>query len=263
MTDPAPLDAAALEIAVRGVAIGAFAATAAALAASRRMTAARWIGVLLMVCAIAHVVESKFFYAGEGHFSLLTWALAACAASVFWLFCSVLFEDEPKIPAWRYAAPVLTLALWSVGAYLPPSPTRVVVWQLSAAFSVGLFIHILLMTWKGWRTDLVERRRRLRAPLAVAATGYMFVQTLCDFGFGRGPVLSSMAQAVALAALGLGAALALLRLEPVLIQAPPAADGTPHPRAAERLDLTPADRLVLARLDKAMNESEVWRGEDL
>ena len=46
-------------------------------------------------------------------------------------------------------------------------------------------------------------------------------------------------------------------------QAPPAADGTPHPRAAERLDLTPADRLVLARLDKAMNESEVWRGEDL
>jgi sterol desaturase/sphingolipid hydroxylase (fatty acid hydroxylase superfamily)/AraC-like DNA-binding protein len=27
--------------------------------------------------------------------------------------------------------------------------------------------------------------------------------------------------------------------------------------------LTPADRLVLARLDKAMNENEVWRGEDL
>lgn len=263
MIDPAPLDAATLEIAIRGVAVGAFAASAAALAASRRITTARWIGVLLMACAIAHVVESKFFYAGEGHFSLVTWALSASAASVFWLFCSVLFEDEPRIPAWRFAAPAVTLALWSVGASLPPSPARMVVWQLCAAFSVGLFAHILLMTWRGWRTDLVERRRRLRAPLAVAATGYMFVQTLCDFGFGRGPVLSSMAQAVALAALGVGAAFALLRLEPILIQAPAAADGTARPRTTERLDLTPADRLVLARLDKAMNQNEVWRGEDL
>ncbi len=29
------------------------------------------------------------------------------------------------------------------------------------------------------------------------------------------------------------------------------------------MDLGPADRLVLARLDKAMTDNEVWRGEDL
>ena len=34
-------------------------------------------------------------------------------------------------------------------------------------------------------------------------------------------------------------------------------------KPVETLDLTPADRLILARLDKAMSENEVWRGEDL
>jgi AraC-like DNA-binding protein len=153
--------------------------------------------------------------------------------------------------------------LWSAGALLPPSPVRGAVWQLCAAFSVVLMVHILLMAWKGWRTDLVERRRRLRAPIAAATTGYMFIQTLCDFGFGRGPVLPSMVQALALAGLGIGSALVLLRAEPALVQAAPAADDARAPKPVEMLDLTPADRLVLARLDKAMNENEVWRGEDL
>ncbi len=258
MSDPA-----SLEIAARGVAIGAFAATGVALAASQRLTPARWVGVALMACSIAHVVESQLYYTEHRHFSLVTWAMAASATSLFWLFCSVLFEDEPKIPPWRFAIPGATLALWAAGAFLPPSPVRGAVWQLCAAFSVVLMVHILLMAWKGWRTDLVERRRRLRAPIAAAATGYMFIQTLCDFGFGRGPVLPSMVQALALAGLGIGSALVLLRAEPALVQAAPAADDARAPKPVEMLDLTPADRLVLARLDKAMNENEVWRGEDL
>ncbi len=175
----------------------------------------------------------------------------------------MLFEDEPKIPAWRYAIPGAALTFWLIGAVLPPSPFRAAVWWSFAAYSVVLHVHILLMAWRGWRIDLVERRRHLRAPIAAAATGYMFVQTLCDFSFGQGPVLPGMAQTVALAALGVGSALALLRAEPVLVQASPAAGEPPVVKPTETLDLTPADRLVLARLDKAMNENEVWRGEDL
>jgi AraC-like DNA-binding protein len=256
MTDPAQI-----ELAVRGLAVGAFAATGVSLAASRKMTPVRWLGVLLMACAIAHVVDSHFFYAELRHFSVLAWALSAWAAAIFWLFCSVLFEDEPKIPAWRFVIPAFVLAQWAFGAFLPPSPARAVVWWSFAALSVVLHCHILLMAWRGWRIDLVERRRHLRAPIAAAATGYMFVQTLCDFGFGMGPVLPSLAQALALAALGVGSALALLRAEPVLVSA--ATSETAKPQISQPLDLTPADRLILARLDKAMDESEVWRGEDL
>jgi len=258
MTDPAHL-----ELAVRGVAVGAFAATGVSLAASRRMTPTRWVGALLMVCAIAHVFESHFYYTEGRHFSFLTWLLSSMAAGVFWLFCSVLFEDEPKIPAWRFAVPAAALAVWLPGALMPASPARAAAWWIFAAASLAIHVNVLLITWRGWRTDLVERRRHLRAPIAAAATGYMLIQTLCDFGLGKGPVLPSMAQAVAMAALGIGSALALLRAEPLLVQAAPNAGEVPAPKPAETLDLTPADRLVLARLDKAMNENEVWRGEDL
>src|SRR6478752_2739287 len=99
------IDPAQLELAARGVAIGAFAATGASLAASRKMTPTRWIGVLVMTCAIAHAIESQFYYTEHRHFSLATWALGAMATAVFWLFCSVLFEDESKIPSWRFAVP--------------------------------------------------------------------------------------------------------------------------------------------------------------
>lgn len=256
-------DLAQLELAIRGVTVGAFAATGVSLAASRKMTPTRWVGVLVMICSIAHVVESHFYYTEGRHFSPVSWALAASAAGVFWLFCSVLFEDEPKIPAWRYAIPVAAVTFWFIGAVLPPSPVRAAVWWSFAAYSVVLHIHILLMAWRGWRIDLVERRRHLRAPIAAAATGYMFIQTLCDFSFGQGPVLPSMVQIVTLAVLAVGSALALLRAEPVLVQAAPVAGETPAPKPVETLDLTPADRLVLARLDKAMNQNEVWRGEDL
>lgn len=263
MIDPAHIDLSSLELGLRGVAVGAFAATGISLAASRNMTPTRWVGVVLMACAIAHSFESHFYYTAHVHFSVLTWFLSSMAAGVFWLFCSVLFEDEPRIPTWRFAVPCVVLALWLPGAFLPPSPARAIAWWIFAASSLAIHIHILLMTWRGWRIDLVERRRHLRAPIAAAATGYMLVQTLCDFGLGDGPALPSLAQAMAQALLGVGSALALLRAEPVLVQAGAPADAAPTPTPAQTLDLTPADRLVLARLDKAMDENEVWRGEDL
>lgn len=263
MIDPAQIDLSSLEVGLRGAALGAFAATGVSLAASRKMTPTRWVGVLMMACAIAHVFESHFYYTAHRHLSVVTWLLSSMAAGVFWLFCSVLFEDEPRIPAWRFAVPGIALALWLPGAFLPPSPARAVAWWIFAASSLVIHIHILLMAWRGWRIDLIERRRHLRAPIAAAATGYMLIQTLCDFGLGKGPVLPSLVQAAAQLLLGVGSALALLRAEPVLVQAmaSPSQDAAPSP--APNLDLTPADRLVLARLDKAMNETEVWRGEDL
>jgi hypothetical protein len=149
-------------------AVGAFAATGVSLAASRKMTPTRWVGVLMMVCAIAHVFESHFYYTEGRHFSQVTWALAASAAGVFWLFCSVLFEDEPRIPAWRSAIPGAALTLWLIGAVLPASPVRAAVWWSFAAYSLVLHIHVMLLAWRGWRIGLVERRRHLRAPIAAA-----------------------------------------------------------------------------------------------
>ncbi|WP_244264901.1 helix-turn-helix domain-containing protein [Caulobacter segnis] len=74
------------------------------------------------------------------------------------------------------------------------------------------------------------------------------------------PASVDVAQAALLAVLALGTTLVLLRAEPQLV----AQSETPAGLASRKpLDLTPADRLILARLDKAMDETEVWRGEDL
>ncbi len=253
-------DLAQIDLAARGIAIGAFAATGMALAASRRLTPTRWAGVALFVCAIGHAIDS----ASRGtHPISLLWALSVVAPGALWLFAWVLFEDEPRIPAWRFSIPAICLGFWALGVATFGHPVHVVIWQVFGLFSAGIVAHILIIAWRGWRSDLIDQRRKLRAPLAAAAAGYMLVESLCNFGFRGEPILPSSVQALMLAALGLGGALALLRVEPMLDLAPTVAGEVPAPPPGPALELTPADRLVLARLDKAMNENEVWRGEDL
>jgi AraC-like DNA-binding protein len=253
MTDPMLLEAMA-----RGVAIGGFAATAVAMAASRKLAPLRWIGALLFICAIGHVIDST---SGPWHPDIIPWALSVTAPGVFWLFAMTLLKDEPAVSPWRYAPPVATFACWVLGATLP-QPLCFLVWRVFATLSVALVVHVLIVAWRGWRSDLVDQRRHLRAPLAAAAAGYMLIQALCDFDLPGYPRLPSWVQAVVLAALGLGAVVALLRVEPELVRAPAAPGKAALPPVAT-LALGPADRLVLARLDRAMAEDEVWRDEAL
>lgn len=260
MLDVTQIDLVTLEAGLRGLAIGAFAATGAALAASRRLNRTRWIGVTVFVCAIAHVIDGG---RSGFHPNTLAWMLSVCAPGVFWLFTFALFEDEPQLPPWGFAVPLIGLGFWALGALSPPSLFKMLVWRTFALYSVAVVVHVLVIAWRGWRNDLIDQRRRLRAPLAAAAAGYMFVQAFCDFGWGAQPVLPAIVQAAVLAALGVGGAVALLRVEPLLLETPTVPGEASAPRLSDTLDLTPADRLVLARLDKAMNENEVWRGEDL
>ena len=224
MLDLSSLDLASLETGLRGLAIGGFAATGAALAASRRLNRTRWIGVAVFVCAIAHVTDSVH---GGVHPNTLAWMLSVCAPGAFWLFTFSLFEDAPKLPSWGFVVPALGFVLWVLGALSAHTPFGVLVWRSFAFYSVAVVVHILIIAWRGWRNDLVDQRRRLRAPLATAAAGYMFVQALCDFGWSGRPVLPTIVQSAFLAALAIGGALALLRVEPLLVESSTVAGATP------------------------------------
>jgi len=256
MTDPVLLDGVA-----RGIAAGTFAATAAAMAASRRLAPVRWVSVLFFVSAIAHVFDSAY---GDAHPSLLAWGLSVTGTGLFWLFALGLFEDEPLLTPWKALPALVSLGIWLL-TLVVSHEVAVWLWRGFGLMTLGLVGHVLLVAWHGWRDDLVDQRRRLRAPIAAMAAGYVLVQGICNFGLpGVGPVLNAtLLQGLCLAVLGLMTAVALLRVEPVLVEAPrPVAEGGSSPKP-ETLDLSPADRLVLARLDRAMNEAEVWRGEDL
>ncbi|SFJ61436.1 AraC family transcriptional regulator [Caulobacter sp. UNC279MFTsu5.1] len=257
------VDTILLEILARGIAIGGFAVTGLALVLDRRTTPARWVGGLFFACAIAHVIEG-YRPGGVAVAPLVVCVLSVATTGLFWTLAYALFTDERRFSPHRLWPAVGLVALWALARSMPPAICKPF-WLAFNLASVGLVAHALLMIWRGWRGDLVVQRRRLRGPVMIAAAGYILLLSLRDMAWIGGlPGLpaSSLLQAVALAALATAASAALLRAEPLLVVTPPA-DAAAPPSPAPVMDLTPADRLVLARLATAMDEDEVWRGEDL
>jgi AraC-like DNA-binding protein len=258
------VDAVLFNVLARGVAVGAFTVTGLALAADRRPTPARWVGALFFACVVAHVVDG--FHTPEGqHANTVIWGMSIAATGLFWAFAQTLFADEARSPVRLLWPTAVQVALWAMAKSLPEPLCRPV-WLACNLVSAALVVHALMIVWRGWRGDLVVERRRLRGPVMVAAAGYILLLVAQDMVWLSGlPLLHVTAggQAAILAVLGLAAAVALLRAEPLLVEAPIATgEAAPVPQKPV-LDLTPADRLVLARLRTAMDENEVWRGEDL
>lgn len=252
-----------LEILARGAAIGGFAVTGLALALDRRTTPARWVGGLFFACAVAHVIEG-FRPGGATLASLILCALSVATTGLFWTLSYALFADERRFSLHRLWPAVGLVALWFLARSMPSTICKPF-WLVFNLATAGLVAHALLVIWRGWRGDLVVQRRRLRGPVMIAAAGYILLLSIRDLAWIGGlPGLpaSSLSQALALAALAVAASAALLRAEPLLVVSPVAGEATARSPAPE-IGLPPADRLVLARLEAAMDDDQVWRGEDL
>ena len=253
-----------LETLARGVAIGGFGVTGLALVLDRRPTPVRWVGGLFFLGAIAHVIDGCRPGGGD-HATPLVWAMSVATTGLFWAFAHALFADERRFSPHRLWPAVGLVALWILARLVPTEICRPF-WLVFNLASVGLVLHTLMVIWHGWRGDLVVQRRRLRGPVMIAAAGYILLLSVQDVAWATGLpwfYTPGVLQAFVLASLAIAGAAALLRAEPLLVevQAPlgEAAQSAPSPA----LDLTPADRLVLARLETAMDQDEVWRGEDL
>jgi AraC-like DNA-binding protein len=258
------IDTLVLDAIVRGVAVGGFATIGVTLAVSRQPAPARWIGAVFFLAAIGHVVDNCAILRGQdGHVSALTRALSIMGPGMFWAFALTLFADERPVTAWRLAPTGASLTLVLAAGYGPDwcaSP----LWAAYTLVSIALVTHALLMIWRGWRGDLVEPRRRLRAPVMGAAAIYVLATAAQDMGgrLGLRPLHAPLLQAVLLAALAVAGAVALLRPDPVLMGVPAADVPAPTPRPSPP-DLDLADRATLTRLNRAMDEEQIWRREDL
>ena len=246
----------------RGIAMGAFATLGLAIAQSRQSQSSRWIGAIFFVTAIGHTLSNcvrlRMMDALPDAF---TWALSAAGTGMFWTFAVTLFDDEPRIRPAHILIPTASLGLATL-ARLIGYPHNAPVWLTYNVLSVALVAHALSVIWQGWRGDLVERRRRLRAPVMAAAALYVLLTAGNDASAILGhpnPVLPIF-QGIFLAVLGVAGGLALLRLDPVMAREPARARPTPDTAA---LDLAAADAGVLKRLARAMDEDEIWRHEDL
>ena len=247
-----------LDNAVRLAAAGAFLMMGTAILASRPRQPVAWVGPVFFLAAAGHALTNCAMLRVGGDVEPLVtiaWALGALGVGFFWLFVLALFEDETRAPPWRVAVVTAQFALGWIGRY-SPDPVDTIAWTAFHLMSFAMLAMAFAVIWRSARDDLVEPRRRLRAPMMAAAAGYILLIAVTDLGSTYGVSIHGLrlVGGVTLLVLALAAAAVLMRLDPVLVASP----GKVRGAAAE----TP-DAGALARLYRAMDEEEVWRREDL
>jgi len=189
------------------------------------------------------------------------------------LFARAVFDDGFE-PRWRHAAvwgALAGLGLLEFFVLVPArSPLAVPVGVALSLASLGFAILAVVQTISGWRTDLIEGRRRLRAPVVIGAAGYIAIVGAAELLLrGRPPPLTASAlNAAGLAAASALIAWSLLRVagkdlfpEPSAALSPSAA-GTP-PKKPRELEGEALDPQALAALERLMAVERSYRQEGL
>ncbi|MFZ5718007.1 MAG: helix-turn-helix domain-containing protein [Pseudomonadota bacterium] len=166
MTDSLTL----IDMFVRGVAVGAMGVTGMALLASGLSRQIRLTGGLLSLSIACWLItESHTLWPALGHAYPLVLPAHAVAA-LFWLFVLTVFDDR-RLSAGSWAPAALLLAAGIVCDLLPLD-AREPIWAARNIFGGLLLLHAAYVIVRGWSGDLLEQRRRLRAPVLGFATFY-------------------------------------------------------------------------------------------
>lgn len=241
------------DLLVRGAAAGAFAVLGAVWAVTPLSLRMRLVGVLFFVTVVGHALANCGLVSDNSPIGFGVWAMSALGTGMFWLFVVTLFTDQVRFPLWHLAPPVLSIGLALIarlGFGLGPSPA----WGVYDALSIVFVAHALALIWQGWRDDLVETRRRLRAPVMGAAALYVLLIAISDMDSPQTTAFAVVSRSV-LVLLALAGAVAMFRPDPDLL-------GLASGRSEEPAPVPAADQVLLARLNSAM-EDGVWRREDL
>lgn len=240
-----------------GVAIGGFLATAAAMLRQRPIGPVRWIGAAFLAASANHAIDNLPGPVGPHHANLLTWMLSCVAAALFWAFVQALFTDQARW-RWRWLAPGGVMLVCALVGATAPRPAASVAWLAYNAGVIALMAHALWTIVTSWRGDLVDPRRRIRAPILAAAVIYILAVQAVDISgmVGARWTIPEWVQAGALAGLSIVGAALFLVVRPGLIDPREA----PAPAA---IGVDPADRALAAKLEEAMGPGEIWKREAL
>ena len=254
------IDAAILELLLRGVAIGAVSASAIAFFRSGAGVSVRVAGLLFCLSVMAYVLNSSpLIRAPLGVWQFPVLLLSWGGGGYFWLVVLTLFVDR-RISLRTLAPAALLVAIGLVGV-VTPAPRNYALWIVHNLVQIALSVHALFIIYRSWRDDLVEARRLLRGPFVAVVALYLIVLSTIEIGetFGIAAEWYSLAGATALAVFCLMGAFTFLEARAALFgAATPAAVSVEAPS-----QLDPGDRVTLEKIASRMDESQAWRREGI
>jgi AraC-like DNA-binding protein len=206
------------------------------------------------------ICESRLLWGALGDAYLFA-AIAWPAAGLFWLFVATVFEERRVTPLTLLPSALLLVS----GAVmnLSAQPAFDVIWSARNIFGGLLALHAGLFIVRGWRDDLVEGRRRLRAVVLGLSALYALVEVVVSFAHRLDPNGPWLGLAVGELWGGMLLSALTLAVAALFLQARPSVFGAPR-RTEAVVDgrVEAADRLTLQRLDGVM-AAEAWRREGL
>jgi len=245
-----------LELLIRGAAVGVFVLLALRMVGGDR-TPARLTGALFCLGAAAHTItQSPNAFGLLGLVAAPVWALSVMAAGLFWAFALELFGDNARLAPVRLLPAAALLGIGALATVSPPAVARLL-WLAQNLLGAALMLHLLFVVWTGWRGDLVEARRRLRAPLLGVAALYALIVVGVQSAelFTRPAHQLSLLAALSLLLMSLAGGVVFLRADRELFGA---SAGSARVRPIEA-----PDRPLLGRLNAALDADELWREEGL
>jgi AraC-like DNA-binding protein len=248
-----------LELVLRGVAIGALAASAAGLWRNASTLAMRLVTLGFFAATISYVLNSsQVIRDAMGPLIEPFHILALAGGGWLWVFIVTLFEDR-RLSLWLFA-PVAALTLVGFAGWAAFGPIKPAIWIGHNLIEMGLGVHALSVILTSWRGDMVEERRRMRAPFLTMVVILTFVFSIIEIGesFGVERPWYSLLAAAALAAFCLAGCVMFLQAREGLFGAP-----SFHPASANADGVADAAfHIERGKLDAVM-AAGAWRDEGL
>lgn len=253
--------AALLDPFVRGIAVGALLVMALSIWRSGVSRDARLASALLGASASAWLItESEPLWSAMGHAYPLI-LLAYPAGGLFWLFNIVMFEDRRVTPL--ALTPTALLLVSGIVTGFVPSPVSDALWVTRNVAAALLALHVTFIIGRGWRGDLLEARRRLRALLIGFAALFIVLEVTLALVNRIDPTGPWMLLAVGGPYGGAILAVLFMAIGGLFLQARPDVFGSSRrPEVQPDGRAEAAERIMLQALNAAMTAGG-WRREGL
>ncbi|WP_027550004.1 helix-turn-helix domain-containing protein [Bradyrhizobium sp. Cp5.3] len=256
-----------LELAFRAGAVAVLLVLTASLFSGFRSVLAGRLAIAFALGSAAHAASYSIgapALVSAWHAPLI--ALSTGNVAVFWLFTRALFDDDFRLHWWHGAVWALVAVFSFVSClWIAPSGNLRLAVVATNLISLGFIALAVMQTITSWSADLVERRRRLRVFIVVAAALYGGLNALLQVfvgGSGAGDIANTINAGV-LALVVAAIACAMMRVDGAdLFPAPaePAPTIVPsQPVAAEEA----ADQKLIDALMRLMSDERIYRQENI